>query len=129
MSGDFQMLEDVLVKESYTEEKFYEVSEETAELGNISIQNTDVVRIEESVHVNWSGVSSCNHRSRIESEVQSALQKWVQRKMYEHRHWRWLRFGAKASTVSCSQRRDVWTSVKSCGCRSYIPFYIEFRKP
>lgn len=129
MSNDFQALEDVLIEESYTEEKSDELSEEAAELGSISIQNSDIVRIEENVYVNWSGVSSCNHRSRIESEVRSALKRWVERKMYEHRNWRWVRYGAKASTVRCSQSRDVWTGVKSCGCRGHIPFYIEFRKP
>lgn len=88
-----------------------------------------IILIEEKVSVGWSGVDSCHHSDRVQAEVRYDLQKWIQKKLFEHRNWRYIRAGAKASRVSCHQWKDPWSGKRSCGCRGAIPFYIEFRKP
>lgn len=48
--------------------------------------------------------------------------------MFEYQQYRYIRYGNEASRVSVSQRKDPWTGVRSCGARTSIPCYIEFRK-
>lgn len=117
-----------IVEEIPMDTKSTEYIEEAPEAVELSIQKSDIVRIEESVHVSWSGVSGCNHQDTVDNNAKTAMESWVKAKMFEHRNWRWVKYGAGVGNFRCSQRKDPWTSVRSCGCSGHIPCYIEFRK-
>jgi hypothetical protein len=122
-------LETILVEESNSEGTFTEITDEASWAQSAPPLDEEVVIVEENVQVSWSGVSSCDHTDRIQAEVRTHLQRWIEKKLYEHRDWRYLRAGAKASSVRCRSWRDTWTGRRSCGCNGVIPFWIEFAKP
>ncbi len=122
-------LEDILVEASSSEVTSDEIFDEAAWASTISLPDSDVVRIEEQVPVSWNGVSSCDHTDRIQAEVNAAFRRWIERKLYEHRDWRYLRAGGKPGQVRCGSHKDPWTGKRSCGCRGALPFWIEFAKP
>jgi hypothetical protein len=121
--------EDLVDDRSIQDVETEEVEDTTTWAEAPAVPSAEIVRIEEVVQVGWSGVSSCDHSDRIQAEVRSHLQRWIEKKLYEHRNWRYLRAGAKASSVRCGSWKDPWTGKRSCGCSGGIPFYIDFAKP
>ncbi|MFK5855084.1 MAG: hypothetical protein QM503_03060 [Bacteroidota bacterium] len=106
-----------------------EMNETAYEIKSLSIEKSDIVRIEESVYFSWGGVTGCNTQERADGEYSKVLKSWVKNKMYEHRNWRWVRYGTNGVSGTCNSFRDRWTNVRSCGCRGHLKCYIEFRKP
>ncbi len=121
--------EDLIEPDTCGDSATIAIADEASWATGKTIPGGDIVRVEEIVTVSWHGVSSCDHSDRIQAEVRAALQRWMQAKLYEHRDWRYLRAGAKASTVRCRQWKEPWSGKRSCGCSGGIPFWIEFAKP
>jgi len=109
-----------------TLEKF---NETTFKLDKLNQLDSDIVRIEETVPFSWSGVRGCNDNERAQSVYKEVLTNWVKDKMFEHRNWEWVRYGATEANGRCHESRDRWTNERSCGCRGGLKCYIEFLKP
>lgn len=98
------------------------------ELSSLDSKDFEIVRIEGDASFNWSGVTGCNDNDRVQSELQKVMESWAKDRIFEHRNWRWTKYGAISTHGKCYKRRDRWTGVRDCGCRGYLKCYIEFRK-
>lgn len=127
-------LEDVLkvLEENSISEILSEELNETAhEFMSLKIADSEIVRIEGDAPFHWSGVRNCNNDADAQVNYKAAIAKWVQKKMFEHRDWRWVRYGAKSVEGRCTQYTPGTFSggSRSCLCRGVLKCYIEFRKP
>ena len=131
MNNEYIRLEDIYVPEGDSELGVRtETLEEAPELKSLEIAKNEILRIEENVPVYWSGVTGCCSQSRIDSNCDSAYKSWVQKKLYEYRHLRWVRYGHPAARISCSSGRLGWPNDERwCRARTTLECYIEFRKP
>ncbi|MCG2419366.1 hypothetical protein K8089_10055 [Aequorivita sp. F47161] len=105
-----------------------DLDETSLNFKSLNLSNSDIVRIEEDVRFSWSGVTGCNSNDRAQSEYQQTLKAWVKNKLYEHRNWSWVRYGATEANGRCNSSKDPWTGVRRCGCSGKLKCYIEFRK-
>jgi len=126
-----QKIEDlleILESKDVNYQNFEELAESAFEEKSLNINISDIVRIEEKVDFYWSGVSGCNNNATAQTEYKKTLTKWVKNQMFEHRNWRWVKYGIIEATGRCSQSRDRWTNVRTCRCSGKLNCYIEFRK-
>lgn len=92
-----------------------------------TFNHTDILRIEETVFISWTGVTSCGKAERIRNEIREALKAWANRKMLDYQQYRYISYGNGTSKVH-TYYRSRWGK-RSCKSSTSIPFYIEFRKP
>ena len=117
----FEILE---TEELEMNESFSDLAQESKEM---NFKSNDILRIEENVSHSWSGVTNCGHTDRIRRECAGAVERWARNKMFEYRQYRWIRYGNESSRVHITQRNPPF-GPRSCGARTSIPCYIEFRK-
>lgn len=85
------------------------------------------LRVEETVHITWTGVTNCCDSQRVHDEVNARFNSWLGTKVNEHapkvpRNWGW-----GDSTVNCSSSREPWPSnARSCRASTASPFFVEF---
>lgn len=125
MSQD--MWEDVVLSE---EDSSVQGVKEVAADRPANIGAPEILRIEEQLYCSWGGVDNCHVQSRIDREVAGDFRRWVERKMYEFRHLRWLGYGHGGGRVRVRRTRAPWPD-NSRSCRGWVTLdcYIEFRKP
>jgi hypothetical protein len=88
----------------------------------------DILRIEESVGLGWSGVRGCNSQDRVNAEARAALERWVKDKLFQYRQLDLLRYGNGQGRVSCRSSGGNWGSARRCACSGSLPCFIEFKK-
>jgi hypothetical protein len=111
------------------EREFQDLSEDFLGLDKNTLENADIVRIEEDVPFYWSGVSGCNDNTRAQNEYLKTRNEWAKNKIFEYRQWRWVKFGALSANGRCRQSQDPWTNVRKCSCSGTLKCFIEFIKP
>ena len=96
----------------------------------LSVNKAQVLRVEENVSANWSGVRDCGNAQQVNAEARRALESWAKDKMFQYRHLRYIRYGAGAGTGRVTQSDSGWGG-GGRSCRAYItmPCYIEFFQP
>lgn len=119
-----------LEEDQLTELEQYENSKHAIEHESPSLEDSDILRVEEKISFHWSGVKGCNRRERVERELNKDFQNWVKGKLYEYRDLRWIKYGIVSGSVKgkCSKWKDRWTGKRKCVCRGGMKGYIEFRK-
>ena len=106
-----------------------ELWSEKSPLGEVfTVTDGDILRIEETVGTNWSGVRSCCDQDRVNSEAKAAFEGWVQKKLFENRHLQWLRYGQTGRATGECFRSDGGSSGRRCRAYLNIPSFIEFKK-
>jgi hypothetical protein len=95
--------------------------------GALSEKAEEVLRIEEVVGRRWSGVASCGHSDRIQQEAQTALNEWIQKKLFEYRNLRYIRAGSGEGRARWSTNNPPF-GARSCSGSLTMPCYIEFNK-
>lgn len=123
-------LMDELEENQLEELSKYDEPELAVEYASLSLDDSDILRVEESISFHWSGVKGCNRRERVERELRKDFENWVKAKLYEYRHLRWTRYGIVSGSVKgkCTSWKDRWTGKRKCVCRGGMKGYIEFRK-
>jgi hypothetical protein len=119
--------EEIESKEVHLESLDY-LAASAYELNTLESKDLEIVRIEGDASFLWSGVTGCNNNDRVQGELQKVMDQWAKDRIFEHRNWRWTKYGAISTHGRCYQRRDQWTGVRDCDCRGYLKCYIEFRK-
>jgi len=121
-------LEAFFSTESTNDTKTNSIEEKAYEAENRTYDNKDLLTIKEKVFVGYQGVTNCCNQERVNNEVSSALKKWVEKKLFEYRDLRWVRYGCPPTTIRCVQTRDVITGKRRCTGRGTINAYIQFRR-
>jgi hypothetical protein len=93
----------------------------------LSIEPSDILRIEEEVSRSFSGVRSCSSPDTHTSNAIIAMNEWVQCKLFENRNLRYIKFGNYGGTAHWTDRW-AWDGTRSCSGYVVIKCYIEFRK-
>jgi hypothetical protein len=102
--------------------------DEASDSKTLNLEHNEVLRIEEEVSRRFSGVRGCSDSSTHNSNATAAMNEWAQRKIFENRNLRYIRFGHLGGTAHWTNR-TAWDGTRSCTGYVVIKCFIEFRKP
>ncbi len=115
--------------ETFTVEADHEIDEMAAKIKQAAATD-EVLRIEEDVYARWSGVRGCCTGDTPNNNVKAAFAKWVQKKLYDYRDLRYIRYGHGGGTANCRTTTSGWPDNRtSCTGSATVKAYIEFVKP
>lgn len=90
---------------------------------------SDVIRIEHTLHVTWSGVSGCCSGGRPQREVTKDFQQWVGQQITANPGKPYLRSGHGGGTARCRSSQAPWPdNSRSCSGSASVVAFIEFLK-
>lgn len=123
-SNNFYTIE----SEGFTDLNLENLIDEAADSKVLNLEQSEILRIEEEVSRRFSGVRSCSEPSTHNSNATAAMNEWAQRKIFENRDLRYVRFGHLGGTAHWTNR-TAWDGTRSCTGYVLIKCFIEFRKP
>ena len=101
--------------------------DEASDSKTLNLQQSEILRIEEEVSRSFSGVRGCSDSNTHNSNATAAMNEWAQRKIFENRNLRYIRFGHLGGTAYWTNR-TAWDGTRSCTGYVVIKCFIEFRK-
>ncbi|TXN36093.1 hypothetical protein FVB32_16170 [Flagellimonas hymeniacidonis] len=96
-------------------------------INDISISKRDTLNLKDSFNISWSGVSSCEKKSRIDEEYSNAFNSWKIETIKQFDSLVYLDSNFEIGEIS-TNNSETWDNKKKCNSTGEIICWIEFVK-
>lgn len=97
------------------------------EMDKVIVSN--ILRVEGNVGASWRGVRGCADAPTPRQKVEEAANNWIKEKMFEHKNFKWIKYGWDVPVISIRRWRDPFPDRRNhCSGTANFKIYIEFEK-